>query len=490
MRWTEPFLLACLVASWCVTALVESPPEPKQITVYAPLTSYSLPVVGHDGTDYVGLAELLEPLGQINARLEGQKWKLRYEPSGASGRNEREAQFQAGKTKAKVQKRDLELTAPFLVAEGRGLIPISSLVPVLSRMLAGEPLNYHEASRRLFLDKAEVRYTAEIKKKATPSQLVIRFSAPVNPSISTEPGKLRLVFRHEPLLPQAGAESLSFDDKLIAGLVYSEANGRAELSVNSVAPSTASFSDDRKSITVTTLAPLPVTPAKPQPLPPIANLPEGRQQPSPVAVASASASLSRFLVVIDPAHGGEDTGGTITSKLMEKDVDLGFARVLRHELEVRGITTKLLRESDATLTIDQRAVLANGAMPSLFLSLHATNSGSGVHVFTAKLTASQKTSAFLPWDSAQAAYLASSQEVADAVTTELLKRDVSTIVLPSCLRPLNNIAAPAIAIELARPSGGSIEEENSPSYQQAIGTAIANAVANLHARLTQGEGKR
>src|SRR5208337_2006960 len=57
-------------------------PEPNQITVYSPQTSYSVPVLEVNGQPYAGLVELLEPLGSVDARPDGKKYKLRFTPPG------------------------------------------------------------------------------------------------------------------------------------------------------------------------------------------------------------------------------------------------------------------------------------------------------------------------------------------------------------------------------------------------------------------------
>src|SRR5437870_5527689 len=50
----------------------------KHFTVCSVAANYSLTLVQHDGRDYVGLLEVLEPLGKVNAKSEGGRWRLRY----------------------------------------------------------------------------------------------------------------------------------------------------------------------------------------------------------------------------------------------------------------------------------------------------------------------------------------------------------------------------------------------------------------------------
>src|SRR5208337_2855996 len=100
---------------------------------------------------------------------------------------------------------------------------------------------------------------------------------------------------------------------------------------------------------------------------------------------NVSGNLRRVLAVVDPAHGGDERGAALTDQLAEKEVTLGFARLLRHELEVRGFAVALLRDGDTSSTLDQRAAAANGARAAIYISLHAASQGSGAHVYTALL---------------------------------------------------------------------------------------------------------
>src|SRR5947209_17210533 len=70
---------ASAIASILLTAILlpASAPE-KRLSVYSIAANYSLPLIQRDGRDYIGLLELLEPLGAVNARSESQRWHIRY----------------------------------------------------------------------------------------------------------------------------------------------------------------------------------------------------------------------------------------------------------------------------------------------------------------------------------------------------------------------------------------------------------------------------
>ena len=59
-------------------SLLRAAPAEKHLAVYSVAANYSLPIVQREGRDYVGLLEILEPLGKVNAKSEGQRWRLHY----------------------------------------------------------------------------------------------------------------------------------------------------------------------------------------------------------------------------------------------------------------------------------------------------------------------------------------------------------------------------------------------------------------------------
>ena len=56
--------------------LLRGAPAEKHLAVYSVAANYSLPIVQRDSRDYVGLLEILEPLGKVNGKSEGQRWRL------------------------------------------------------------------------------------------------------------------------------------------------------------------------------------------------------------------------------------------------------------------------------------------------------------------------------------------------------------------------------------------------------------------------------
>ncbi len=87
------------------------------------------------------------------------------------------------------------------------------------------------------------------------------------------------------------------------------------------------------------------------------------------------AQSSKHCVVIDAAHGGDDSGVIGIDKIAEKDVSLAISRALQKELAKEAdIEVVLTRDSDKAISLVDRKKKILAAKPALVLSLH-TNAG-------------------------------------------------------------------------------------------------------------------
>jgi N-acetylmuramoyl-L-alanine amidase len=461
------FAAAVFLAS---TLLLFGSPEEKRVTIYSNAANYSLPVLERNGDEYVGLLEVFEPLGVVSAKASGPHWKFRY--------YDVESEFTAGKTRARIHGSDYDLPSNFLLDNQRGLVPLSCLGTLLPRILGG-PVTFNQSSRRLFIGNVAVHFTALVSK-TTPPKLVMNFTAPVNPTIATEPGELRMAFNHEAVVAP-GSQALTFDSKVIPSASFQERNGAAEVVVAATVPLIASFTNNGRTIIV---EPVPQATAPPATTPPPTQPPTaGSIAPPPAPTAPA---IRHYFVVIDPSHGGDERGASLTDQLAEKDLNLAFARRLRQELELRGLPALLLRDGDTMLTLDQRASLTNSARPAIYLCLHTASQGTGIRVYSAVVpAATENRGPFLSWDAAQGAFQLLSRTAGNGLVRNLLNKQIPARALIAPLRPLNNITTVALAVEIAPPSDD-VSQLNSPAYQQLIAGAIAAGVGDFRDRQVPG----
>jgi N-acetylmuramoyl-L-alanine amidase len=203
---------------------------------------------------------------------------------------------------------------------------------------------------------------------------------------------------------------------------------------------------------------------------------------SSTSAAEGQKRTPEFFVMIDPSHGGNDKGATFGGKLVEKDITLRLAREVRKELEERGIAVRLLRESDIDLSLDRRAEITNEQRAGLYVALHAGGPGKGIRVYAPLLTDVQpQAGRLLPWESAQQGALSRSQTLARVVSEELKKKGLTVVSLAVALRPLNNIIAPAIAVELAPDENDLLSLEN-PKRQANVAAAIALGILQVRSQ--------
>ena len=121
---------------------------------------------------------------------------------------------------------------------------------------------------------------------------------------------------------------------------------------------------------------------------------------TPPAPPAPAPPPPRFVVVLDAAHGGDDTGGRLADGQPEKAFTLALSVRLRSLLAARGIPVVTTRESDETLDLDRRAAIANRVNAQACLSLHGSESGAGVHLFVSSLAPAQPMR-FAAWKTAQ-----------------------------------------------------------------------------------------
>ena len=199
--------------------------------------------------------------------------------------------------------------------------------------------------------------------------------------------------------------------------------------------------------------------------------------------------MNRNLIVLDPAHGGPEAGATLGNNLAEKDFTLALSARLRTALTSAGFTVVATRDADPSdpLTTDQRAETANRVHALACIVLHATATGSGVHIYTSTLPPSpaevadpDSPPAFvpIPWETAQAGFVSQSQRMATDLSAALGKASLPTLAGQASLRPLDNLMCPAVAIEIA-PLLATNEDATpvtDPDYQQRLIAALTAAL--------------
>ena len=195
----------------------------------------------------------------------------------------------------------------------------------------------------------------------------------------------------------------------------------------------------------------------------------------------------RFVVLIDAAHGGEDTGGKLGSGTLEKAANLAMSVRLRSLLAARGISVVTTRESDAAVDSNRRAEIANRVSAGACLSLHATESGSGVHLFASSLAPAQP--AQVPaWRTAQAAWVTRSLALAGVLNSALDHATIGVTLSRTALPGIDSMTCPALAVEIAPQRGEDdriVAEPDDADYQARVAVALAAAIVQWRTEARQ-----
>src|SRR2546421_12255728 len=199
MRWNRPvsgvgpgqsrlvIVTVIVVAVMIPVALSVGAGDQKRISIYSGSANYTLNVQDRDGKEYVDLLEILQPLGATSIRSDRSSWRLRF--------GNAESEFIPEKARARIRGSDFDLPGKFKLENGRGLVPLASLSTLLPQFL-GAPVAFRESSRRLFFWEVFLPFFSRVERADLPS-LGMGFSSPLNPKISTAPGKPLMIFTHE-----------------------------------------------------------------------------------------------------------------------------------------------------------------------------------------------------------------------------------------------------------------------------------------------------
>lgn len=173
--------------------------------------------------------------------------------------------------------------------------------------------------------------------------------------------------------------------------------------------------------------------------------------------------IGRPLVVIDPGHGGKDSGAPGLGGLLEKDVVLPISKRVAAILEQNGVQTILTRDSDFFVELQGRVNIAERANATLFVSIHGNSVGrrpdvNGLEVY----------------------YYDSGYGLAEVVRRSILQ-NISTIkdrgTRKARFYVLRKSSMPSILVEVGYMTG---REDNprlgSPEYQNRMAEAIARGV--------------
>lgn len=230
----------------------------------------------------------------------------------------------------------------------------------------------------------------------------------------------------------------------------------------------------RSCLSLSLLSLVPLATGQTQQAPPPVPAPPAPSVPSPANPNVAP----RFLVVLDAAHGGDDPGARISDRLLEKDITLSLSARLRSMLSAHGIGVITTRDSDVNLNALNRAEAANRTPAAACIVIHATATGSGVHLYTSSLAPTPVTR-FMPWQTAQSGYVTQSLKLSSEIDSALAHAEIPVTLGRTFLQPMDSLTCPAVAVEVAPLAAGATTKAtplSDTAYQRSILDALTAAL--------------
>jgi N-acetylmuramoyl-L-alanine amidase len=225
-------------------------------------------------------------------------------------------------------------------------------------------------------------------------------------------------------------------------------------------------------------------------------------------------------IAIDPGHGGIDNGKVGGSGIMEKDVNLEIALLLREQLtEALGVDVVMTRTEDELVPLERRAEIANTEKADLFISIHCNGwfapKAEGFEVYflaparteeEAQLGRDENASLayerqnpggdgsadidFILWDVVQNEFLNESSDLAEMIQREMSKSlgIRNRGVKQTGLRVLKGLKMPGVLVETAFLSNP--REERlllSTEFRERFVEAVIDAIRKFQSRY-EGKG--
>ena len=385
-----------------------------------------------------------------------------------------------------IDDRQTRLTHPVLRIDGRWFVPTDFLLSPLSDV-AGVEFRYRQGAERILAGSVTAPTLAmNVSSREGSTRLTIESSTGINMRVGQEPGESRVVLAIDRAPLDPANEELAYRDPSIRGIAFEDSDGRSRIIIDTT-PQVANVrllpSDENRRFFVDFIR-ASETGAD--------SLRSGMDRRG---VVSAEALR---VIVIDPGHGGLDSG-TRTHGTLEKDITLELARRLRRALQLRLDTTVILtRDGDVELVGEARSAIANNNRADLFISLHVgfsadpTESSSSlflVETFAEAPREAPATDLFQPWYAAHSQSAAGSVQFATALQESLVNA-IPGWQFPIRRAPISVLTSssmPGLLLELGNANNeANLRALTDAGFQGRLIAAIVEAAARFGGIDTEG----
>ena len=486
-------LLPVLVAAQAQRAQLPAPPPPAAAAPRQPIAlidGAELPVpvtLGPTGPLF-GLAALVNNLGgTLEADEAGESFTLTIEG--------KDVVIGVGSAIVTVGDNIVSLSQPPTRGEGTLLVPLDFLQKTYGD-LAGFAFEWRPGVQQLVISRRaarEIPVFLDVVHLQGMTTVVLQFPEAPRYQVLRQPGQVDVQMMGDRLAPPPAPPVVT--DPLVQGVTIAPEQVRIQLAPGAQASSYVLENPFRIVFDV--------------------HLPS--QAPAPVAPGPAAPQQAPGVrtIVLDPGHGGTETGAIGPSGIQEKELTLTLARELEARLESQlGVRVVLTRNEDANLPHDARTAIANQNKADLFISIHLNSSlGAGAHGAETYFLSAEASDAaaermaeaenaaggalpegtagleaqdleLILWDLAQTHHLLESQRFAAMIQGELNQtlqlRDRG--VKQARFRVLNGAAMPAVLVELGFISNPDEEKKlQDGAYRTELIASLTRAIGRYKA---------
>jgi N-acetylmuramoyl-L-alanine amidase len=464
------------------------------LTIFEDSTKYQIPLQMIEGVPFVSIVEMQDHLGyQIIPAVGNQNVSIR------SGNHT--VILSANRSLVSVNQKLVSLSKPVYLIQGVWLVPLD-FIPKVLRGISEERFLWLENSRSLMLGTDTVnQITLKYSSEGKYSRLVLQSILPMKYTVQSE-GIHLFVF------PQAqdfssGVQRMGFTD----GIVHSigvETRGDRKLFKIQTGTEYGSYKTFELNNPPRFIIDFYRGNAGQTPQEPSIILPPAQTESVPPTLLPSTSN--KKVIVIDPGHGGSETGAKGQNGTLEKDVTMSIARKLKGIIESTGMRAILTREGDQLVSLDDRTAKANNNKADLFISIHANATirgkarGAETYFLSAHATDDESRNIaavennaiglsqapavdddlkLILWDMAQTEYLAESSQLAETIQQELnLALKISNRGIKQApFRVLTGATMPAVLIEVGFINNPDEEKlMSNAEYQTKIASAIFRSI--------------
>ena len=471
------------------------------LTIFEDSHKSEIPLQTIEGAAFINIAQLQSRFGfQMNAVVGNQNLSI------SSGQHT--VILSANRALVSLDQKLVSLNQPVYLVQGAWLVPLD-FIPKVLKIITDKRFLWLESSRSLMLgDVQSNQVTLKYASESKYSRLVFQSLNPLAFKAEIEGNALIVIPQSDDFSP--AFQNAGFEDGVVQDVVVETRGNRKVFKIQTGIEyaSFRTFELKDPPRFVIDLYRKGSTAEQPEPT---VSVPSPQSQTVPPTLLP-SPMADKKVIVIDPGHGGTETGAKGQGGTLEKDVTISIARKLRGIIESSGTRAILTRDGDQMVTLDDRTSRANNNKADLFISIHANATirgkarGAETYFLSTQATddearniaavennaigleqapAVQEDLKLILWDMAQTEYLTESSQLAEIIQQELnTTLSISNRGIKQApFRVLTGATMPAVLIEVGFINNPDEEKLMADSeYQLKIASAIFRSIQKFQNR--------